>query len=183
MRSSRFLALCGISTAGVLLGLAAPALGNPINPLQPFPPFPPTLVAILLEAIVVMLIVWRAVPGLRMVRFMLIWYAVNLVSVYVVMVQMLPALAQMIYPPMVERPSFLGGVLLEISIVSFEGALLLWMGNARWLGAPDKPALAWKRVLVAVVVGNLVSFAAIAPVHHFWPEILMPDIYKKMIVE
>ena len=94
----------------ILLCAPGVALGNPINPLHPFPPFPPTLVAIFLEAVVVMLIVKRAMPGLRLARFTLLWYGVNLVSVYFVMLKLIPALVERFYPSIVKarhsRPAF-----------------------------------------------------------------------------
>lgn len=146
-----------------LIVLALPASGNPIDPLQVYPPFPPTLVAILLEALVVTLIVKRTSPDLRWGRFLALWYAVNLLTVYGVVGVGLPIVSQ--------HDFMLGLILIELVVLALEWQVLEWLYGS-W-GIKVTKRQAW----VAVIIGNAVSFLAVAPIHHFWPEALMPEVY------
>ncbi|NJD36151.1 MAG: hypothetical protein FIA96_15200 [Betaproteobacteria bacterium] len=152
-----------------LVVFALPASGNPINPLQIFPPFPPTLVAILLEAVVVTLIVRRTSPALRWCRFLALWYVVNLLTVYGVGGVGLPAVTQ--------HNFILGLILFELVVLALEWQVLEWLYGS-W-GVKVTKRQGW----VAVIIGNAVLFVAVAPIHHVWPEALMPEIYRPTMVE
>jgi hypothetical protein len=157
--------------AGIMGGaLLVPSVAfcNPIDPSAPF--LPPTLVAVLLEVIAVMLLIRRAVPRIKEGRFLLWWYAVNLVSLYGVF---RPIWLQM----------GLSALLAEAVAVLLEGGLLFWSVNKGWFGPCEHSRFTWRRALVVAVIGNLVSVLAFVPIRAVWPDFLYPEIYKPLRVE
>jgi len=156
------------------LALPATAVANPIDPLQAFPPFPPTLVALLLETLVVTVIVKRTAPALRGWPFALYWYGVNLASTYVLMRQVLLQLAAG------DAPSGVETLVFETTVVLGEAAALVYSLRMPWLRR-GAGAIFWRRALLASAIGNLASYAALAPIHAAWPDAWMPAPYQLQV--
>jgi hypothetical protein len=122
----------------LFVGMSAQA--DPIN-VASLPPRPEVLSALLIEVLVVALVVWRF--RLRMARFLVAWYAVNLLTFYV----LLQALVVMF-------DSFIIG---ELAVFAVEAAALLGLSRLSFFKSVDSKPIPFGWAIAASVAGNLSS--------------------------
>jgi len=127
-----------------LLLLGAGAIrADPID-VATLPPRPEILLALIAEVLAVTAIVgWARV---RLGRFMAVWYAVNLLTFYL----LLPAVGQL-------TSNLLVG---ELAVVAVEAVALYAVTRIGAFRSPATPSVSWIRVIVASVAGNLTSILA-----------------------
>lgn len=124
----------------LFLFVAISAQADPIN-VAAFPPRPDVLSSLLIEVLVVAAVIWRF--RLRMVRFLVAWYVVNLLTFYV----LLQGLVVML-------DSFIIG---EFAVFVVEAAALFGLSRLSFFRTVDSKPMPLGWAVAASVVGNLSS--------------------------
>jgi hypothetical protein len=129
-----------ITLIGPILFAAISAQADPIN-IAALPPRPDVLSALLIEVLVVAVVIWRF--RLRMARFLVAWYVVNLLTFYV----LLQGLVVML-------DSFIIG---EFTVFAVEAAALFALSRLSFFRSVDSKPIPLGWAVTASVAGNLSS--------------------------
>jgi hypothetical protein len=131
--------------------LPAPLYANPID-ISSLPPHPTVLCSLLAEVLVVALLIWRF--HLKMFLFILLWYAVNLFSFFLL-------LQGMFYLASLANPSPSLGIsiviLAELIVIGAEGAALYGLSRLPLLQTSASKSISWPVALSTSLLGNITS--------------------------
>jgi hypothetical protein len=120
--------------------VAIGAQADPIN-VATFPPRPDVLSALLIEVLVVAVVVWRF--RLRMARFLVAWYVVNLLTFYLLLQGLVVMLDSFFIP--------------EMMVFAVETAVLFGLSRLSFFRSAESKPIPFLWAVAASVAGNLAS--------------------------